>query len=182
MSSRRRFNLEIMREAGADDMDGMHHSDIDHAADSGGTSAAYFLIDNRGESDVTITSARSAAAMTVEFHQTVVEDDIARMEPLPALSIPAGETLHLRPGGLHIMLIELMDDLIDGSTVSIELALDSGDLIALDLPIMPMWTDQAGELEFGDLVFSQLWARPASAGAMHEAEPHAMPIDDDSSE
>ena len=175
------FKLEIMREAGADDMDGMHHSDIDHAADSGATSAAYFRIDNRGESDVTITSARSAAAMTVEFHQTVVEDDIARMEPLPALSIPAGETLHLRPAGMHVMLIGLMDDLTAGSTIAIELVFDSGYVIALDLPVMPMWMDDDSELESGDLVFSQLWARPASAGAIRETEPHAMRMDDDSS-
>ena len=176
------FNLEIMREAGADDMDGMHHSDMDHAADVGGTSAAYFHIDNRGDSDVTITSARTAAAMTVEFHQTIVEEDIARMEPVTALTIPAGETLHLRPGGMHIMLIDLMDDLTAGSTVSIELVFDSGDVIALDLPVMPMWMDDDSELVFGDLVFSQLWARPVSAGATHEAEPHAMRMDDDSSE
>lgn len=198
------FNLEIMSEAGAEAMDGMDHSDMDHAdsaadmtdkdhsdmdhaesaadmtdmdhsdmegaAASGQTSAAYLHIDNRGASDVTITAARSAAAMAVEFHQTIVEDDIARMQPVSALLIPAGQALHLQPGGMHIMLIGLMDDLSAGSTIAIELVLDSGDVIALDLPILPMRMDDDTEYEFGDLVFSQLWARPASAGAMRDRE------------
>ena len=164
------FNLEILSEAGAEAMNGMHHSDMEGAAASGQTSAAYLHIDNRGNADATIASARSAAAAAVEFHHTIVEDDIARMIPVSALSIPAGQALHLQPGGMHIMLIGLMDDLSAGSTIAIELVLDSGDVIALDLPILPMQMDDDTEYEFGDLVFSQLWARPASASAMRDRE------------
>ena len=166
----------------AADMTDMDHSDMAGAAVSGQTSAAYLHIDNRGASDVTITAARSAAAMAVEFHQTIVENDIARMQPVSALSIPAGQSLHLHPGGMHIMLIDLMRDLTAGSVIAIELVLESGDLIALDLPIMQMQMDDDAEFEFGNLVFSQLWARPASAGAMRETEAHEMSMEDDSSE
>lgn len=176
------FNLEILNEAGAGAMDGLHHSDMEGSAASGQSSAAYFHIDNRGETDVTITSARSDAVMAVEFHQTIIKDDIARMEPVAALSIPAGQALHLRPGDMHIMLLSLTKDLEVGSTIAIELVLDSGDVIALDLPIMPMQMDDDSEYEFGDLVFSQLWARPASAGALRETEAHVMHMEDDSSE
>ena len=189
-----RFNLEIMSEAGTSEMGSMDHSGMDHAnmanmdhsemegaAASGETSAAYIRIENRGETDVVITSARSSAAAVAEFHETVIEDDIARMEPVPMLTIPAGSALHLRPGGMHIMLMGLTADLESGTSIALELLLASGEAIELSVPIMTMQMDDETELQVGDLVFSQIWARPASAGSVSEMDPQDMRMDNDSS-
>ena len=177
------FNLEIMSEAGADNMADMDRSEMDHDAMPGETSAAYLRIDNRGGLDMTITSARTEAAAAVEFHETVIEDDIARMERLPTLSIPADQTLHLRPGGIHIMLLELTKNLEAGSSIVLELEFESGVAIALGLPIMQMpMEDDMTEFQVGVLVFSQMWARPASAGAMSEMDHGEMQMESESSE
>lgn len=178
-----RFNLEIMSEAGANDMEDMDHADMDHAGAPTETSAVYLHIENRGSSDLTITTARTEAAAVVEFHQTIIEDDIARMEPLPALSLPAGQALHLRPGGIHMMLLELQQNLEAGSSIVVKLVLDTGDVVALSVPIMQMFMGgDASEIDQGGLVFSQIWARPASAGGMSEADQEEMQMDGESSE
>ena len=139
---------------------------MDHAATTHGeSSAVYMRIVNSGDSAKTFVTAHSPAAKRVEFHQTAIVDDMASMRPLQSLVIPAGASLHLRPGGLHIMLRELAHDLEEGSELELKLVADDGETIALSLPIMSMWLgDAEAETVLGDLSFSQVWARPASGG------------------
>ena len=93
-------------------------SGMDHSATSGGSSAVYMQITNRGDSDISIRHASSAAADVVEMHRTIIEDDVARMEALDGLIIPAGETVELQPGGAHIMLSALRAGLMPGTASS----------------------------------------------------------------
>ena len=160
------FRFEILSESGEDDRRGMNHSDMEQK--TGETSAVYLRIRNRSASDQVIVSAESAAAEHIAFHRTVVENEIARMEALDALVIPAGETLELRPGGAHIMLSGLNEDLTAESRFSLQLKCGSGEVYELDIQIadMPM-SDLDDAVEFGDLVFSNRWARPAKAAMPH---------------
>ncbi|MCE2473241.1 MAG: copper chaperone PCu(A)C, partial [Anaerolineae bacterium] len=135
-------------------------------------SAVYLRIHNRGQSDLTLVSASSSAARTLAFHRTVVEDDIARMEAVDSLLIPAGETVELRPGGMHIMLTGLTDDLLPESALPLQLECDSGEVYALDIPVMKMMMSERDDaVELGDLVFSNRWARPALSGMNVSAMP-----------
>ncbi len=128
-------------------------------------------IKNAGGSTVTIRSARTTAAQVVEFHQTIVENDIARMQAIDALIIPAGETLELRPGRMHIMLRQLTGDLKPGTSVELRLEVNKGDTIQLTVPIMQMMIDSSeSSAKAGDLEFSNLWARPANAGGMMDMD------------
>ena len=168
------FRYEILIEADETGMAEMDHSGMEQdqtAGMSGETSAVYMNISNRGESDISIISASSATADRIEFHETRVVDDMARMEALDGLLIPAGETIELAPGGAHIMLMGLRDDLAPDSQIRMQLVCDSGAVYDLDISIMNMrMTDLDDEIQIGDLVFSNRWARPASAGAMAQAD------------
>ena len=156
------FSFDILSEAPDDDMSNMDHSDMDDMP--GEASAVYMRISNRGATDHVIVSAQSAAAEQIDFHQTVVEDDIARMEALDALVIPAGETLELRPGGAHIMLSGLAEDLKPESTFSLQLKCSTGEVYEMDVSIANMLMGELDDaVSYGDLVFSQRWARPAQA-------------------
>ena len=135
----RTFNFEILREASMAGTGSMDHSGM-----TGETSAVYMRITNRGERDITLVSAASSAAAGVEFHRTVIEDDIARMEALDGLVIPAGETIDLRPGGAHIMLRGLLGDLLPQSQMPLQLVCDSGALYDLDIPVRAMLMDARG--------------------------------------
>lgn len=163
------FSFEILAEAGADDMSDMDHSGMGNPP--GETSAVYMRIRNRGATDHIIVSAESAAAEQIDFHRTVVENDIARMDALDALVIPAGETLELRPGGAHIMLSRLTEDLGLDSEFSLELKCSTGELYTLDISIANMPpSESADAVSYGDLVFSNRWARPASADGTAHAD------------
>ena len=165
------FTFEIRTETDEDDISNMDHSGMDHAP--GEASAVYMRVTNRGATDHVIVSAESAAGQ-INFHQTVVENDVARMEALEALVIPAGKTLELRPGGPHIMLSELASELRLESAFSLQLKCSAGEVYDLDVNIANMLMDEQDDaVSYGDLVFSNRWARPARAGAVAHAD---MPL------
>ena len=162
------FSFEILAEPGAEDRSDIAHSGMGGAPSE--TSAVYMRISNRGQTDHVIVSAKSATADQIDFHQTVVENDVARMDALDALVIPAGETLELRPGGAHIMLSRLTEDLRLDGKIALQLKCSTGELYALDVSIANMPPSEGDDaVTYGDLVFSKRWARPASAGAMAHA-------------
>ena len=166
------FNFEILSEANGNDMAPMDHSGMDGAP--GEASAVYMRIENRSDTDRVIVSAQSAAAEQIDFHQTVVDDDIARMEALESLVIPAGETLELRPGGAHIMLSGLREDLRSEEQFMLQLKCSTGEVHDLEIGIADMiMGDLDDAIELGDLVFSNRWARPARAATMAH---HDMPM------
>lgn len=92
------------------------------AADSGMT-AAFAEVTNTSKDDVTIVSATSTAASTVELHEVV--DDV--MRPVDGgFVIPAGDTLVLEPGGYHLMFMGVTAPIAAGDDVKVTLTLDDG--------------------------------------------------------
>lgn len=68
--------------------------------------AGYLDIGNRSGADIRITRVSSPEYESVEIHETVVENDIARMRRIPVLEIEDGETVVLERGGKHLMLMK----------------------------------------------------------------------------
>jgi copper(I)-binding protein len=68
--------------------------------------AGYLDISNRSGADIRITRVSSPEYETVEMHETVVEDDIARMRRIPVVEIENGETVVFERGGKHLMLMK----------------------------------------------------------------------------
>jgi len=177
------FDFEILTEAGDDmgdmemateeadhDMHDMEMSteEADHDMDMGGeTSAVYMTITNNGDETIAIVGAEADIAGIVELHETVVENDIASMQPVETLVIEAGETLELSPGRIHLMLMELKQDIVADETVELSLILESGDTVTVTALVQDMVMEELEAItEVDDLVFSNVWARPASAGTM----------------
>jgi hypothetical protein len=72
------------------------------------TSAAYMIIENPGPEDDRLLAARAKVAARVELHTHVVEDGVAKMRELEdGIAVPAGASVALAPGGLHVMLMGL---------------------------------------------------------------------------
>jgi copper(I)-binding protein len=67
--------------------------------------AGYLDITNRSGTSIRITGVSSPDYKSVEMHETIVEDDIARMREIPALEIENGETVVFERGGKHLMLM-----------------------------------------------------------------------------
>ena len=68
-----------------------------------------------------LVGASSPLAGVVEVHEMKLEGDVMRMRAVPALELPAGKTVELRPGGYHVMLMDLKSALKKGSTVPLTL-------------------------------------------------------------
>lgn len=91
---------------------------------SGGNSGVFFSVDNSSSDVDKLLRATSDVADAVELHQTTMEDGVMKMTPQKFVEIPAGSTVDFAPGGLHVMLIGLVDDLAVGDTFQITLEFD----------------------------------------------------------
>lgn len=97
--------------------------------------AAYMTLENPSAQAVAITGANSPQFATVEIHRTEIIDGMARMIPQERLTVPAGASVTLEPGGLHLMLINAKQPLTADATVQIELRIEGGDSITVDAPV-----------------------------------------------
>lgn len=103
---------------------------------TGGNSAVYFTIDNRAGQPDSLLSASSQVAQTVELHQSMQKDDgTMAMHMQASVPIPAGETVEFTPGGLHVMLINLPNDLQVGDTFPLSLNFQNAGAVNLDVTV-----------------------------------------------
>ena len=64
-----------------------------------------------------LVGASTPVAGMAEVHEMKMDGDIMKMRGLPGLELPAGKTVELKPGGLHVMLMDLKAALPKDSTV-----------------------------------------------------------------
>lgn len=75
-----------------------------------------------------LVSASSPVAGVVEIHEMAMSGDVMRMRALPnGLDLPAGKAVELKPGGFHIMLMDLKQQLKDGDRVPVTLVIEGAD-------------------------------------------------------
>lgn len=100
-------------------------------------SGAYALLVNLGMSDVTLVNVAGDVAEAVELHQmTMTDDDVMQMSQIEGgILVPAGGIAQLKPGGLHVMLIGLAQDLEVDTTIALTLTFDDDTVIELDVPV-----------------------------------------------
>ena len=68
-----------------------------------------------------LVGVSSPAAGVAEVHEMKVEKDVMKMRSVPELDLPAGQTVSLKPGGYHVMLLDLKAPLAKDSTVPVTL-------------------------------------------------------------
>lgn len=71
--------------------------------------------------DARLVGASSPVAGVTEVHEMKLVDDVMKMRPITALELPAGQAVELRPGGYHIMLMDLKAALPKDSTIPLTL-------------------------------------------------------------
>jgi copper(I)-binding protein len=74
-----------------------------------------------------LVSAQSPAAGVVEIHEMAMEGTVMKMRAVPGLDLPAGKAVELKPGGYHVMLMDLKQPLKAGDTVAISLVVEGKD-------------------------------------------------------
>ncbi len=105
-------------------------------------SAAFMSLSNSASEARALVDAHSSAADVVELHTHINEDGMMRMRRVDRIDIPAGERIVLKPGGLHIMLIGLKQDLAPGDALDLTLVYDNGARQSIEIPVRELDMNQ----------------------------------------
>ncbi len=76
------------------------------------------------EADLRLVAAASPAAGVVEIHEMAMDGSVMKMRRLSSLALPAGQAVVLKPGGYHVMLMDLKRPLAAGEQVPLTLTLE----------------------------------------------------------
>jgi len=102
----------------------------------GRMSAAYFLVSNFNVEDDKLLSVDTDVARTAEVHESYErEEGMMGMREVPQLNLPAQSTVRFEQGGLHVMLMDLTQQLSDGDMFKLTLAFEKADSVTVDVPV-----------------------------------------------
>jgi copper(I)-binding protein len=100
------------------------------------TGAAFMAITNTTGTDDRLIAAHGDIAERLELHAHEMTDGVAKMRQVEGgIPIPAGETVLLERGGLHVMFLGLTGEMAEGSTVDIVLVFQSAGEIPVTIPV-----------------------------------------------
>ena len=101
-------------------------------------SAAYVEIKNTGDEVLQIESAVSPVAEVVEVHQTSMVDGVMRMSEVKGLQVPVGGKVEMKPGGYHVMLINLKEPLQKDQMVPVTIKFTAGQELTVQAKVKEM--------------------------------------------
>ncbi len=81
----------------------------------------------RSKDDAALVGVESPVAGMVEIHDMKMDGSVMRMRAVARIDLPAGKTVELKPGGYHVMLMQLKRTLKAGETVPIRLRIEGAD-------------------------------------------------------
>ena len=83
-----------------------------------------------------LVSISSPAAGVVEIHEMTMDKGVMKMRAVQALELPAGKTVDLKPGGYHVMMMDLKQPLKDGDTVPFTMVIEGADKTKSQVEVM----------------------------------------------
>lgn len=114
----------------------------------GENAAVYFTIHNHTTSADKLIGASSPVADVVEIHESRMENDVMQMNRVPSLPLGADEEVIFGPGGYHVMLINIKEELVLGEHIGFVLQFKNHEDIVIEVHIedsMPDEDHEAGE-------------------------------------
>ena len=111
--------------------------------------AAYMMITATDDDMLTSASVDASVAAKVEIHEMVPADGATgmtgatgmsgmgamTMRPVDGIELPAGESVELKPGGYHFMLLDLAEPLKAGDTIEVTLTFEKADPMTIKVPV-----------------------------------------------
>ena len=88
------------------------------------------------DDDMQLVGIKSAVAPVVQIHNMQMQGDVMHMFEIKRLDLPKGKQVELRPGGLHIMLMNLPQALSLGRTIALELHFANGQSQNVQVPVL----------------------------------------------
>jgi len=89
-----------------------------------------------------LVAVESPVAGSVQIHEMKLENDVMQMRPIQRLDLPAGKAVELKPGGYHVMLMDLKQELKPGDSVPVTLVIEGAggkrESVELKAPVKPL--------------------------------------------
>ncbi|MFT6097827.1 MAG: copper(I)-binding protein/cytochrome oxidase Cu insertion factor (SCO1/SenC/PrrC family) [Arenicella sp.] len=109
---------------------------VREALPGAGVNAGYMTLFNVSDKDLTITKIESESFASIEIHQMASVDGMMEMSEIKNMLIPAKQSVELKPGGKHLMMMDPDKDFIQGQTVEMSLTFDTGSIQLMTVPVM----------------------------------------------
>jgi copper(I)-binding protein len=103
----------------------------------------FMKIENKGAADQ-LVSASSPAAGEVQLHEMAMEGNVMKMRQVKDIAVPAGGAVELKPGGLHLMFMNIKAPLAAGETVPVKLKFAKAGEVEVKMPVNAMGAQGAG--------------------------------------
>lgn len=98
--------------------------------------AAYMTINSDADDELLGAKVDESIAMMTQVHETVMGNDGAmKMQQVEKVDINAGTPTELKPGGYHVMLMQLKEPLKTGSIISVTLTFANAGDVVVDVPV-----------------------------------------------
>lgn len=100
------------------------------------TGAGFLTIRNPSKEADKLIAASATVSRKVELHTHVMDGEVMRMRAVDSIAVPAGGGAELKPGGNHIMFIDLTKPLKEGDKVAVTLKFEKCGEVKLELPVL----------------------------------------------
>lgn len=97
--------------------------------------AAFMTLKNTSAVNDQLVAASTPVSATAELHNHIKEGDVVRMRQVPSIEVPAGGSVALQPGGLHVMLLGLKQPLREGETFPLTLTFAHAGAVTVEVPV-----------------------------------------------
>lgn len=97
----------------------------------------YLRIENKGGAADRLLSATADVSVRTELHSMTMDGDVMRMRQVEAIDVPAGGTVELKPGGLHLMFMGLKAPLKAGTTFALTLRFEKAGEVKVQAQVAP---------------------------------------------
>ena len=95
----------------------------------------YVTIRNKGSTPERLIGASSSAAAKVELHVHLKEGEIVKMRQVPAYDVPANGSFELKPGGAHLMFIQIARPFKEGDKIPVKLRFEKAGEVSVDFAV-----------------------------------------------
>ena len=99
----------------------------------------FMKIENKGAADQ-LVSASSPVAGEVQLHEMAMDGNVMKMRQVKDIAVPSGGAVELKPGGLHLMFMNIKAPLTAGETVPVKLKFAKAGEVEVKMPVNAMGT------------------------------------------
>ena len=100
-----------------------------------GNGAVYFVLQNHSAASDELTGVSSEIAQAVEMHESTMEGDVMQMHQVMSVPLKDREGIEFSPGGYHVMLIGLKQDVKLGDQIQVTLHFADHEDITISVPV-----------------------------------------------